>query len=206
MGKALKKDSEKDLKYELKKANQKIKRLESDKKSLKNGLKQSEIERARLLGIINKGAEQKKNNRRENIDERAELEMQIFVRMAEKVLSWDTRNKEAFERGDKYLCDEHTLDNAMFDTSNLLLNINPRTGRRLDAQDKQILLTGFGGAKTYYKEGPGDVGALYQWYWKAMSDYKDWKSFNPYVTEDELVEEAYKRGMKILSKYVDSIT
>lgn len=175
-------------------------------KSLSQQIKELEATKAELEQELSLRRDIPQYSRHEREIER-EIYMKLLQRLALKLGfgSHCTVFKRAFENGELTYGDGQ----PMFDPDTLLININPRTGRQLDEEDHKLLLTIFGGEKSLKKEAAEhDIvieGGTGYWYWKALEDYKEWKTSKSNHTYTELTQWVYNKGMEILPNYIDVI-
>lgn len=197
------------------KLQKKIEKLQKENAALKAQLKRRDEKLEKIGDSMKENKQLKKENesmrttnrqtKANELSREDEIRNEVIAQFVKdrEMNQYSTSQKEAFERGDRYICDEHTEDNAMFDPETLLLNINPRTGRRLSLLDKQILLSVFGGCKAFQSFRYPDVGGLADWYWAAKQELYEFNQTNH--TDEEVVEWTYEKGMQILKNYVEII-
>lgn len=101
---------------------------------------------------------------------------------------------DRFNNGDRYFDysfkdypDTH-IQNAIFSTKNLIIQIHPHNGRELVMLDRVYLEKAIGNRMEYLK---------------AMNDLEQFKKSNP--SNEELVEWTYQKGMELLPIYEDKI-
>lgn len=83
---------------------------------------------------------------------------------------------------------------TMFSTNNLIIAIHPDKGRELSGIDKYAIQR--------YLFANYKTEKLYR---KAMEELKEFKENNPNISEEELVEWTYHKGMELLPLYRDMI-
>lgn len=118
--------------------------------------------------------------------------------------SWDDRKQlKYFNEGKRYwfyIGDEDgNFDNpiyrcSMFSTIHLIIGIHPDCGRELSGIDKYAI--------QQYLQTNYATQSIYR---NAMNELKEFTSNNPNISEDELVEWAYHKGMELLPLYRDKI-
>lgn len=115
----------------------------------------------------------------------------------------DRRQLKAFNTEKRYWCylddkeDEYEYPAfvcPMFSTNNLIIGIHPDKGRQLSVLDISVI--------EYYLNANYKTEKLYR---KAMRELKEFKENNPNISDEELVEWTYHKGMELLPLYRDMI-
>lgn len=118
--------------------------------------------------------------------------------------SWDDRKQQKyFNEGKRYWYyggdEDGDFDHpifvcSMFSTNHLIIGIHPDNGRVLSGIDQYAI--------QHYLQRNYDTQYTYR---TAIKELEEFKNNNPNVSEEELVEWAYQKGMELLPLYRDKI-
>ena len=129
-------------------------------------------------------------------------EKEIISCVIDKILEWrrghvsDYQQLKAYQNGERYYCFDFInypnlhIYHSIFSTEDLFIRIHPKNGRTLTPIDHELI-------KKYFENR-----IEYLW---AMKEFENFKRNNPNVSNDELVEWTYNKGMELLPKYEEMI-
>ncbi len=149
----------------------------------------------------------------QNWNEREKFKYETIKKTAEDIAStwegmysqsWDDRKRlKYFNDGKRYTMYGNDEDDdfeipyiccPMFSTDTLIIRMNPNTGRGFEPMDHYAL-------QYFLKYSYGTRIA----YSEAIKELEEYKKNNPNISEEELVEWAYHKGMELLPLYRDKI-
>ena len=166
-----------------------------------------------LLSKFNEKEEDEKEIRKQIWGDKEKFKRKVMEQTVNKIVenwdgiysqSWDDRKYlKYFNEGKRYWLyvgdedgdfDHPIYSCSMFSTNYLIIGIHPDNGRVLSGIDKYAIQQYL---QTNYK-----TQNIYR---NAMNELNEYKKNNPNISEEELVEWAYHKGMELLPLYRDNI-